>query len=124
LQAAEQHIVGEDRGLLEDRAVRLKLDPGAAAVGGAEAGEVMDRDALGVPLAVVAAIAPDVLNLPPACNIVSATSAALLPTSGWMSVGMPRPLSSIETEPSSCRMTKTRSQWPAMASSIELSTTS
>ena len=52
------------------------------------------------------------------------TSAADTPSSGWMPVGMPRPLSSTETEPSGLRVIVTRSQWPASASSIALSETS
>ena len=52
------------------------------------------------------------------------TSAAETPSSGWMPVGMPRPLSSTETEPSGFNSISTRSQCPASASSIALSETS
>jgi len=52
------------------------------------------------------------------------TSAAETPSVGWMSTGMPRPLSRTVAEPSGLRMTSTRSQWPASASSMALSTTS
>ncbi len=43
---------------------------------------------------------------------------------GCMSTGMPRPLSDTVTELSMCRVTRMRVQYPAMASSMELSTTS
>src|SRR5690606_25778728 len=52
------------------------------------------------------------------------TSAAETPSSLWMSVGMPRPLSSTLTDPSGLSSISTRSQWPASASSIALSETS
>ena len=52
------------------------------------------------------------------------TSAAEMPSSAWMSVGMPRPLSETVTEPSALRVTSIVSQWPASASSMALSTTS
>src|SRR3712207_5967675 len=45
-------------------------------------------------------------------------------STGCMSTGMPRPLSSTRTPPSASRVTRTVSQWPARASSTELSTTS
>ncbi len=51
------------------------------------------------------------------------TSAAETP-SGWISVGMPRPLSVTVTEPSPLSVTVMVSQWPASASSMALSTTS
>src|SRR5258707_11387567 len=41
-----------------------------------------------------------------------------------MPVGMPRPLSFTDTEPSALSCTVTRSAWPASASSMALSTTS
>ena len=43
------------------------------------------------------------------------TSAAETPSSGWSSVGIPRPLSETETDPSPFNVTRTRSQWPARA---------
>jgi hypothetical protein len=52
------------------------------------------------------------------------TSAAETPSSAWIPVGMPRPLSSTLTEPSGLSSISTRSQWPARASSIALSETS
>ncbi len=52
------------------------------------------------------------------------TSAAEMPSSLWISVGMPRPLSLTVTDPSAFSVTVTRSAWPASASSIALSTTS
>ena len=45
-------------------------------------------------------------------------------STGCMSTGMPRPLSSTRTPPSASRVTRTVSQCPASASSTELSTTS
>ena len=41
-----------------------------------------------------------------------------------MSTGIPRPLSITLTDPSACTVTTIRSQYPAIASSIALSTTS
>ena len=52
------------------------------------------------------------------------TSAADTPSSGWMSVGMPRPLSVTVQDPSGFRVTVTRSAHLARASSMALSTTS
>ena len=52
------------------------------------------------------------------------TSAADTPSSAWMPVGMPRPLSSTVTDPSGLSWIRMRSQWPASASSIALSDTS
>ena len=52
------------------------------------------------------------------------TSAADTPSSGWMPVGMPRPLSVTLTEPSALSWMSIRSQCPASASSIALSDTS
>ena len=52
------------------------------------------------------------------------TSAAETPSSLWMPVGMPRPLSSTETEPSGFSWMMILSQCPASASSIALSETS
>src|SRR3954454_13596266 len=45
-------------------------------------------------------------------------------STGCMSTGMPRPLSSTRTPPSASRVTLTVSQYPASASSTALSTTS
>ena len=55
---------------------------------------------------------------------MSTTSAAGRPLSLWMSTGMPRPLSPTEQDPSECRITLMLSQYPASASSTELSTAS
>ncbi len=65
-------------------------------------------------------------NLPPACNSVMTISAAerFKSSSSLTSVGMPRPLSTTETELSVWITTLMSSQWPARASSIALSTTS
>ena len=52
------------------------------------------------------------------------TSAALTPSSSWMSTGMPRPLSLTDTLSSAWMVTVTVSAWPASASSMPLSTTS
>ena len=52
------------------------------------------------------------------------TSAADTPSSVWIPVGMPRPLSSTVTEPSGLSWIRMRSQWPASDSSIALSLTS
>ena len=52
------------------------------------------------------------------------TSAAEMPSSVWMPVGMPRPLSETVQEPSGFSVTPTSVAWPASASSIALSTTS
>ena len=52
------------------------------------------------------------------------TSAADTPSSSWISVGMPRPLSVTVTEPSASSATSTVSHQPASASSMALSTTS
>ena len=51
-------------------------------------------------------------------------SAADTPSSEWMSVGMPRPLSVTVQEPSALSVTVTSVAWPPSASSIALSTTS
>ena len=51
-------------------------------------------------------------------------SAAETPSPLWISVGMPRPLSSTVAEPSALSVTRIRSQKPASASSMALSTTS
>jgi hypothetical protein len=64
------------------------------------------------------------LNLPPACSRVRASSAALMPNSALMPVGMPRPLSLTRTEPSEKTVTSMWVQYPARYSSMELSTTS
>ncbi|OPZ49222.1 MAG: hypothetical protein BWY91_03117 [bacterium ADurb.BinA028] len=63
-------------------------------------------------------------NLPPACNWVSTSSTALTPSVGWMSVGMPRPLSRTRTPPSARSVTSIVSAYPASASSTALSTIS
>ena len=55
---------------------------------------------------------------------MSTTSAADLPVAAWISVGMPRPLSTTDTLPSGWMVTWIVSQTPAMASSMALSTTS
>ncbi len=52
------------------------------------------------------------------------TSAAETPSPGWMSVGMPRPLSETVHEPSALSVTVTSVACPASASSMALSTTS
>jgi hypothetical protein len=62
--------------------------------------------------------------LPPACSTVSATSTAGFFSFGCRSTGMPRPLSDTDMEPSAASSTSMRVQWPAKASSMELSTTS
>jgi hypothetical protein len=63
-------------------------------------------------------------NFPPACRTLRTTSAAGFPSSGMRSTGIPRPLSSTVTELSAWMTTETVSQYPAIASSMELSTTS
>ena len=55
---------------------------------------------------------------------VYTTSNADLPSFSWKSVGIPRPLSRTEIELSSLMVTYMSLQYPANASSIELSTTS
>ncbi len=45
-------------------------------------------------------------NLPPECSVVSTSSHAGTPASGCGSVGMPRPSSVTEQEPSSCSSTE------------------
>ncbi len=52
------------------------------------------------------------------------TSAADRPSSGWISTGIPRPLSVTVTDSSAWMVTVMRSQWPARDSSMALSTTS
>ena len=53
------------------------------------------------------------------------TSSALLPVLGWMSTGMPRPLSATEIVlPSAPSVTTIREAWPFMTSSTALSTIS
>ena len=52
------------------------------------------------------------------------TSTVGRPSVGWIATGMPRPLSTTRTPPSASRVTSTWSQYPASASSTELSTTS
>src|SRR3954451_11006059 len=63
-------------------------------------------------------------NLPPACSTVSATSTPGFFSLGCRSTGKPRPLSVTETPPSASRTTSMVSQYPAIASSTALSTTS
>ena len=63
-------------------------------------------------------------NFPPACSLVSTTSMAGMPILGWISTGIPRPLSETDNDPSSWMVTTMWSQCPARDSSIELSTTS
>ena len=63
-------------------------------------------------------------NFPPACSMVIMTSAAERPSSGWISVGTPRPLSVTLIELSVWMTTFISLQYPANASSIALSTTS
>ena len=84
---------------------------------------VDDRDADAVQAAgdLVAAASP---NLPPACSVVSTTSAAGRFSSGCSSTGIPRPSSTTVTLLSGWSVTSILSQWPARASSTELSTTS
>ena len=61
------------------------------------------------------------MNFPPACSRVSTTSAAEMPSSSWMSTGMPRPLSRTVTLPSPFSVSSTREAKPACASSTALS---
>ena len=49
-------------------------------------------------------------NLPPACSMVSATSMPDFFSFGWMSTGMPRPLSTTRTPPSASSVTTIVSQ--------------
>src|SRR5262245_18000719 len=63
-------------------------------------------------------------NLPPACSTVITTSTVDLPACLCISTGMPRPSSSTRQLPSPKSVTVTFLQKPAIASSIELSTTS
>jgi hypothetical protein len=63
-------------------------------------------------------------NFPPAWSVVMASSTPGTFSVGWISTGMPRPSSSTVTELSSWMVTLTSLQKPAMASSMELSTTS
>src|SRR4029077_12865573 len=62
-------------------------------------------------------------NLPPAWRTVWTTSRASLPVE-WRPTGTPRPSSTTSALPSVLIVTVMRWAWPAMASSIELSTTS
>ena len=70
------------------------------------------------------------MNLPPNFSTVITPSSVLTSRSScsescvWRSTGMPRPLSSTVTESSELIVTVTSDAWPAIASSIELSTTS
>ena len=52
------------------------------------------------------------------------TSTVGRPSVGWIATGMPRPLSTTLTAPSARSVTSMWSQYPASASSTELSTTS
>src|SRR5436309_2114301 len=63
-------------------------------------------------------------NLPPLCIRDSTISTPGAPYFGWMSTGIPRPSSATVTDPSAFRVTWISLQKPAIASSIELSTTS
>ncbi len=62
-------------------------------------------------------------NFPPAWSTVMITSRALLPVE-CRSTGMPRPSSTTSSLPSEWIVTSMRVAWLAIASSIELSTTS
>ena len=63
-------------------------------------------------------------NFPPACSTVSTTVAAEIFSVGCSATGIPLPLSSTIADPSLVRVTLIVSQYPAIASSMELSTTS
>ena len=63
-------------------------------------------------------------NLPPACNTVIITSTVGFPILGCIPTGIPLPLSVTVIELSLCIVTSILSQYPARASSIELSTIS
>ena len=67
---------------------------------------------------------PSPPNLPPAWRMVKTTSTVGIFSFGCLSIGMPRPLSATVTELSGCIHTSILSQYPANASSTELSTTS
>jgi hypothetical protein len=67
---------------------------------------------------------PSLSNLPPACSTVSASSTAGTFSVGCRSTGMPRPSSTTVMELSPWMVTSTCVAWPAIASSMELSTTS
>ena len=68
---------------------------------------------------------PSPPNLPPACSTVSTTSAAVRSSYlGCFPTGIPRPSSRTSMPPSGRIETSIRLQWPAIASSTELSTTS
>jgi len=60
-------------------------------------------------------------NLPPACSRVITSSTPVSLVFGSTSTGMPRPLSRTSADPSGCRTTSIRLQWPASASSTALS---
>ena len=64
------------------------------------------------------------LNFPPNFSTVITPWSVEKPRSGCSSTGMPRPLSSTVTEPSLLIITEISVAKPAIASSIELSTTS
>ena len=63
-------------------------------------------------------------NLPPAWRYVITVSNADFPVRACVSIGIPRPLSVTTTLPSDLIVISMRSQKPAIASSIELSTIS
>ena len=63
-------------------------------------------------------------NLPPAWSTVKTTVAAEIFSVGWISTGIPLPLSVIMAEPSFVSSISIVSQYPAIDSSMELSTTS
>ena len=62
--------------------------------------------------------------MPPECRFVSTSSTPGILNFGWISTGMPRPLSRMEIEPSTWIVTSICVQWPARCSSTELSSTS
>ena len=63
-------------------------------------------------------------NAPPACNTVYTTVTAGMPSLGWISTGIPRPLSLTSMILPGLMVTSIWMQYPARASSMELSTIS